>query len=466
QASMAVRDIFPHEVFYPPLFPALLAALGAGRNFALAHALCALLLAASVPLIYRLGGCWLQDRAAALAPALLFCLLPGVWLNGKGILSEPLFLIVLLALLLEIAGRNRPGAVAMLFGALVLTRAIGCAMALGYVGWALLAGGGSIGGRVRNAAPGLLGLASYGAWLLLRPTASSDDYSTYGSDAISQVLHAPWALAGRIVEQSAAFGDAWSESLLIYWTQGPSATHAAALVIGAVAAVGWLLRFVRRMPDAWMVAGYCSALLVWPFPGQMLRFLLPLLPLLLLYGFDAARWLSRLARDSALPVALLAACIATLCAPALAFLKARADAGRSNDYAAITEWYGSADLRVASGRAQMHLDLLELLGRIGQITTASDRIAWFAPAYVALLGDRLATSLPAATLSVDQYRRALADSGATCALLTPYHPRDTVHATAWRAGSVALAGNEPIFVARRDDGSIYAALWRLRDQKP
>ncbi|MBC7802823.1 MAG: hypothetical protein H7Y16_03015, partial [Candidatus Parcubacteria bacterium] len=98
-ASQAVAAAFAGEAFYPPLFPAVLALAGAAHDIAWAHVLTALLLAAGLPLAYVLGRHWLDDRRQAAAAVLCIALLPALWVNAKGILSEPLFCLLLLATL-------------------------------------------------------------------------------------------------------------------------------------------------------------------------------------------------------------------------------------------------------------------------------------------------------------------------------------------------------------------------------
>jgi 4-amino-4-deoxy-L-arabinose transferase-like glycosyltransferase len=87
--------------------------------------LTALLLAASVPLVYALGLRWFEDRRAAAAAALCVVLLPSLWVNAKGILSEPLFCLLLLATFCAIdASEKEPNGIwlLVLLAAIALTR--------------------------------------------------------------------------------------------------------------------------------------------------------------------------------------------------------------------------------------------------------------------------------------------------------------------------------------------------------
>src|SRR6185436_17927875 len=108
-ASPAVAGAFAREAFYPPLFPLVLALTGAAQNIAWAHAVTALLLAASLPLVYLLGLHWLGSRGPALAALACIALLPAMWIHSKGILSETLFCLLLSAIFIFLEQEKRPG---------------------------------------------------------------------------------------------------------------------------------------------------------------------------------------------------------------------------------------------------------------------------------------------------------------------------------------------------------------------
>jgi hypothetical protein len=141
-ASQAVAAAFAREATYPPLFPLVLALAGAAHDVAWAHVLTALTLAACVPLVYLLGLRWLGSPGAAAAAVLLIILLPSLWINAKGILSEPLFGVLLLGTLCVLesggAGWRRQAALALLLSALALTRTAALPLVAAYALWAVL----------------------------------------------------------------------------------------------------------------------------------------------------------------------------------------------------------------------------------------------------------------------------------------------------------------------------------------
>ncbi|HET7547598.1 MAG TPA: hypothetical protein VFJ86_07510, partial [Usitatibacter sp.] len=99
-ASAAVADAFPLER-YPPLFPLLLGLTGGAFDLRIGHALIALCFAASVFLCALHARSIVGSAAMAGATALAFALLPGAWVNLKGILSECPYLALSLAALVQ-----------------------------------------------------------------------------------------------------------------------------------------------------------------------------------------------------------------------------------------------------------------------------------------------------------------------------------------------------------------------------
>jgi hypothetical protein len=465
-AAAPVAAVFPQEAFQPPFFPLVLALAGAGHDFALAHAINAVLLAACLPLLYQVALRWLGGAVPAILATLATLLLPALWIHVRSILSEPLFCLLLLTLLLvleaRVEERTQLASLAVLLAALALTRTIGLAVAAAYAAWALSRRG-PLPERAVRALPALAAVLAYAAWIALRPGAVADVNAGAVSDRLAEIVasSSPFAaLAGGLAKQALAMGEAWTGSLMLFWVEGTYARPAVAALLGALALVGLCMRLSR--PDAWMIATYLGVYLLWPFYDQMTRFLFPVVPVLMLYAFiPLARLAARWPRP-ALPAAMLFFAVASLAVPALGFLHQRA---RSElPHAAIIDWYRTPDLALARARAQVHLDLAADMEAIRRATAPGDRIMWVAPAYIALLAGRDTVPAPSAHLRLDEYRREVEASGATFAYLSTYHPRDTIREEAWRAGIDALAGTGQV-VAQRDrssPGGLASALVRLR----
>jgi hypothetical protein len=470
-ASPAVAAAFAREAFYPPLFPLLLALAGAAHHVPWAHALTALLVAGWIPLVYVLGTRWLEDRRAAAAAALCMALLPALWVNAKGILSEPLFGLLLLATFCVVDGagneRKSMWLPALLLTAMMLTRTAALPMIAAYALWALTRREHIFSERLRTAVPAAVAIAAYGAWVLLRPAATADSYAQIVLEHGGGFFGAgnPLAAIGASLwRQANALGEGWVGSLLLFWVDGRQARPLLACAIGGLALAGMVMRLLAGKPDVWMMAAYLATLLAWPFYDQMGRFLFPVLPVLVLYAFrSAAGALRLLGRPAILGPGLVAILVLSLTLPALAFMVQRAQMpGR---YAEIVDWYRTPDLSEARARAQRQLDLFADMQEIAGRTRPGDRVMWVAPSYLALLANRRGIMAPDSALPPATYRRAALDSGADYFFLSLYHPRDTIRTAAWQAGTGALVERAKIVHMRtRDDGSVVTSMLLKADK--
>jgi hypothetical protein len=470
-ASEAVAAAFAREAFYPPLFPLLLALTGAAHHTAWAHALTALLLAAAIPLVYVLGVCWLEDRRMAALAVFCVVLLPSLWVNSKGILSEPLLCLLLLATfcVLETGKKNRNNfwALALLMAAMALTRTAALPMIAVYALWAVTRRGMFPWARARATAPAFAALAAYGVWVLLRPAAIADNYARIALEHGNAMLaaHNPLAAIGAsLLMQANAVADGWIGSLLLYWVEGRPVRAVLAGAVGGLALAGMALRAAAGKADGWMVAGYLAVFLIWPFYDQMGRFLFPILPVLILYAFLAAATAMRaLGRPQVLGTGVLALLLLSLTLPAMMFIRQRAQA--PGQHAEIVDWYRTPGLGEARSRAQIHLDLFADMQEIHKLTRAEDRVMWVAPSYLALLAGRRGVVAPDAELAPAAYRQAVRVSGADYVFLSRYHPRDTIRASAWQAGTRALAETAQVVHLRTQDGGSEVTSMLLKADK-
>jgi len=470
-ASAAVAAAFAREAFYPPLFPLLLALAGVAHHTAWAHALTALLLAASVPLVYALGLRWFEDRRAAAAAALCVVLLPSLWVNAKGILSEPLFCLLLLATFCAVDAsekeRNGIWLLGLLMAAMALTRTAALPMIALYGLWALTRRGATPASKARAAVPALAAFAAYAVWVLLRPGATADNYARIVFEQAGAFLSEqnPLAAIGAsLLKQAHAVAEGWVGSLLLYWVEGRPLRAVLAGAVGGLAIAGMVLRLLAGKADGWMMAGYLAVFIVWPFYDQMGRFLFPVLPVLVLYAFLAAgAALRALGRPPVYGQGLLVALVLSLTLPALAFIHQRAQApGRITE---IVDWYRTPALGEARARAQVHLDLLADMEEIRRLTRAEDRIMWVVPSYVALLAGRRGIAAPEPGLASQAYRQAVRNSGADYVFLSRYHPRDTIRTLAWQAGTRALAdGAKVVHLRTQDGGSVVTSMLLKADK--
>ncbi len=469
-ASQAVAAVFSSEAIYPPLFPAVLALAGAAHDIAWAHVLTALILAACIPVAYVLGKRWLEDRRAAALAVVCVVLMPAMWIHARGILSEPLFCLLLVGTLLVLAAEGEGGSIvggarlwilALLMAAMMLTRTAALVMIAAYVLWALTRWRYPFAARARAALPAVAALVAYLVWMLLRPAVTGESYARIVVEHGSAFLDAEnplVAVGASLLRQANAVGEAWVGSLLLFWVEGRPIRTLLGGAVGCLALAGIALRLLAGKADAWMMAGYLATFLAWPFYDQMGRFLFPVLPVLVLYAFWATtEALRRLGRPPVLGLGLVAILMLSLSAPALAFMLQRAQSpGR---YTGIIDWYRTPDLAQASARAKLHLDLFADMEEIRNRTHPRDRVMWVAPAYLALLADRRGIAAPDSALPAAAYRQAVRDSGADYVFLSLYHPRDTIRTVAWQAATRALVGKEQIVHMRtQDDGSVVTSM--------
>lgn len=467
EASAAVAAAFATEAFHPPLFPLLLALTGGAHDFAAAHVLSAVLVALCILLVYPVGVAWLASRAAALLAAVAVALLPGLWVEARGILSEPLFCVLLLASLWladsKLPERRRLALLSISFGLLCLTRTAGIPVVLAYAAWAATRNGAAAAVRLRAMLPAVAAVAAYLAWIALRPADVVDVNSRAALDRIRDLAgsDAPLAaFAAGLWRQALAMADAWAGSVLLFWVDGQPARPALAGLFGLLALAGLALRLRAGKPDGWMALAYLLLYLAWPFYDQMTRFLFPLLPVLVLHAFVAVSAAAARVGRTAVGAAAAALLVLSLAAPGLAFLHQRhAARGPERD---IVDWYRTPDLSSARARARTHLGLAADLAAVRGHSAPGERVMWVAPAYVALLADRFGVAAPAPRLPLAKYRDEVERTAPNLVLLTRYHPRDTIRDDAWRAGLAAFEGRGTPVYSRPGNGGLDALLLRMR----
>lgn len=440
-ASAPVIAAWPHEK-YPPLFPLLIALGGGAHDWRIAHAWVGVAFAASVFLLGIHARNATRSTRIAWAAALVFAWMPGAWLNMKGILSEFPFMALTFATLVwhaktraEAPSRTNYVVLGALLAAVLLTRTIGVAL-LAAIAAAELAR--SVKGyepaRARQAPWALaipVGAASL--WYLARPAGGDDAYLAFGAGVAQGAVErgARWTLS-LMAMNFAALLDAWFTALLIYWGEPWRPAFLAASFVGASGAAGAITRASRGEADGLYVLAFVAILVAWPFPGQMYRLALPVMPLMLVHALWAwQRILVRFAGETRAlrwtPYASLLPLV--LCVPAVLFyIVERAKlSGPSNDmgyrHGDIAEFYRIPERRGAEASAQQQIDIFEDLAQIRRTTPESARVMWYAPNYVALLAGRSGVALergePGAMTA--QIRAAKPDY----VYIASVHPRDS-----------------------------------------
>jgi len=481
-AAPVIQQVFLDER-YPPLFPALLALTGTSHNLLLAHLLVVACFLAACVLLLSWANRTLGSRALALLVVLVFAISPAVWRQILGILSENLYLVFVLgALLVHERHRERlttdwnPAiALALLFTAAIFTRSIGMALVLAY---ALVGLVDTLKGNRLTASrlvPVVLPTLATVAWHLYQPPIDDEQYLGIWAgmwDRMGAGQAPVTHLIGYLQGQLASLVTTWPTSLLHYWTSLLDPRFILVALVGLLALGGLVLRLRRWALDAWYVLAYLAVILVWPYPGQNVRFAYPLVPLFLTYAAYAALRLplpaSARSRGQAVAAGLLAV-LAVLVLPGTAFFYARASADPSPDgrrYATIAEYYFIPDLAKARRTAALHADLMEDLQRVREDTPEDALIMWYTPHFMALLADRRAVRPPSST-DLRTFLDGVQASGADYLFLSTLQPRDTSEAVDGMAPLLHFQSFvEPIWYRRSSAGEhLSSALFRIDGQR-
>jgi hypothetical protein len=387
---------------FPPLFPLLLAATGGARDFAVAHLAVAACAVLALVAVYAFCARALGSASAALALAVLFVLAPTAWLGIKGILSEPLYLLVTFLALHWHAARMegqdvrvRDAAVlGVLLALACLARSIGMTLVLAY---ALHAAWRFVRARGRGCAPLLVPavpvVAALFAWVLVRP-GSGSAYSDQFAQMLGHWRDNPPQL---LRDGGLNLFHGWISSFHSQTVTEPvpTAIFAAFAVLALAGSIG---RAAANRLDGWYVLLTVPLLYFWIFPADTARRLLyPVFPLLLLHAAFSVRWIAsrapvrRYARLLAAGAFLLAA---ALCMPAAVVLAQKAGhrtplAGTSLAYADILDYFLLVNEAEAEKSARVQLATFAGFERTARETPAAARVMWSRPEYVALLAARV-----------------------------------------------------------------------------
>jgi hypothetical protein len=404
-ASPFVREWVGYHSNFPPLFPLALAASGASTDLLAAHLVvgaCALL---ALVMLYLYAAFQLASERAGLLVVALFLLTPTAWTSITGILSEPLYLFVSLAVLhfhaTRIAGDPAGGSArdALLFGVLLalafLTRTAALALVAAYALHALLRSLAGPPARRGILALPLLPLAAMAAlWIALRPAFQGENYGMVLATIVGTLRDEPQRLA---VLGARGLAGGWIASFA-----SESAVHTVTrgvfLALGAFGICGAVMRARRNALDGWYSLATLAMLFVWFLGEETIRRLLyPLVPLLLVQTVGLARELSARLRTGSvrrlLPFALALPPV-LLCLPAVVLVHAKslerspAIAGFPYSFAGITDFYTTIALQRARAEAARNIAVLAGLQSLRTDTPPGAKVMWVRPDYVALLGDR------------------------------------------------------------------------------
>lgn len=412
------------EQYFPALFPLLLGLLGAESALPLAHLIVVGAFLASLPLLWLHTDRVLGAPAAAHCTVMCFVLLPGTLLGLQGILSESTYLLLSVAFLLLVEEGEHPVsparsvAAGAVLGLLVSTRTVGIALALALLARYLVL---RLRGR-QGPAPLVITLGTAAVLAvtlhgLFPPASTPDDYASLWVGLLSNPPDVPGYLAG----QANALLESWLSFIALYWTDDRPLVWLGLVGILVVCVVGLMLRLWSNRLDAWYVVVYLLVLAAWPFPGQMFRFLFPVMPLLLLQGAWLLRlFAGRFPRHQA--AALLApGLVFAVAVPAHAFLLGRAELAREEGMNPVHEWIRKPDVDAATRELGLQNAILYDLRVSARTLPPGAVVAFYEPSYVVLLAERKSLKLPW-PMDAGAWDSAMR-GGATHAYLSRIHPR-------------------------------------------
>lgn len=458
---------------FPPFFPWLLALSGAAHSLLYAHLLVALIGLISLYYYYRLSKRWLNHRAWAFCPALIFALSPGFLLGLQGILSEPLYLLLVLIfmLLYDPTEKKSTSLIVMsglLLAAILLTRTVGIALCLAILVQAFFS---SISQKKIQYQSIIIVVLSLCIYLLFMAIWGPEKESHYmavliqylSADGLSEQVPGA-SFYSSYTSQISNLLDAWTSFCLIYWgTDVYSANYYVIMLMLLASMTGLIIRLFENKYDAWYAFFYILILMVWPHPGQMFRLVFPVMPILLIYAsYAIIKLINRVKntkRDLVSPVFYLLVLTAIL--PSHAFIHARAAIASEMKMVPVNQTFLRIDLAVATRHLLLQNQMLKDFTRIKDSVSTDEKVMYFLPSYLAILSDRSGEKAPSPVESI-KYRQIARESGARYIFLTRLHPRNTLLSYSGFQGKENLTGwTQQLWCSQSKDGDLASCLYKV-----
>lgn len=279
-------EAFGRQIFYPPIFPLLLAFVGAGENILHGHLLVITFALLSILVVFF----WarqesLSDAKSAMI-ALVIALMPATYLQSLNVWTENIYMFFSILAILSVTQAEKDeesekwlwAAVASIIAAtLVRVAAVPLLIAfLFYViakkpkrGWLFV----------------VVAVLPFAVWMGINTAFQPDGspyiyhwFDQYGDDIFG-------TLARQLYIEAFAVIQAWRYA----WIQDGSLVlpFLATIIIGLICIVGWFRRLLSLKFDALYVAIYALQLFAWPHPEEALRYSYVVFPVLIVQGFLA-----------------------------------------------------------------------------------------------------------------------------------------------------------------------------------
>ena len=379
--SNAIINIWPYQ-FYPPFYPIVLALTGAVHSYIASHVLTTTFLFISLPLIFYYSKNIIGHQWHAIFITGLFALSPSTFLNTLGILSENLYILLSFIILLMFNKLHRFDVkttilFGFIFSALILTRSIGVSLFAAYliVGFIQL--------RQKK-----ISLQQFSIPIFI--TITINLIAKFLNKSILPTPYLTQLQSLDISGQPIVLINTWFTSWQFYWLDGLHMPNIVLIIVGILAFIGLIHRTINFKIDSLYILFYLGILLVWPHPGQALRFVYPIFPLLILYSYYAAGVISKGTsvdvRNKIISLLLLVSYAIVI--PTLSFSWNRYQLGKENGYNQIFEFYRFHQIDHAKYIASIEKTMFDDMKLIEETTLPDDVIYHFTPAYIALLANR------------------------------------------------------------------------------
>lgn len=431
--NAAIAAAWPLQDF-PPFFPWLLAITGAAHSFLYAHLLVIVIGLCSLYFYYLLCLRWLENKAWAILPIMVFALSPGFLLGLQGILSESLFLLLTVIFIWYFIAEEKLSTkqvilCALLLTTILLTRTIGFALLLAIVAQGFFS---SLSEKKIQLKPAYIAVLASVMYFLLLAIWGPVKESHYFDILIPYITGEGQSVAGpthiynfSYVFQLKSLLDNWTSFWIIFWTDEFSFIYLVIMMLLLAALSGLSIRLYKNKYDAWYVLFYILILTAWPHPGQMFRLILPIMPLLLLYAGYAIMKLSQLEifpqKKEWVPATFYLFILASIL-PSHMFIHTRAATAAENNMVPIYEYFRRADPRLADKELMIHNQMFEDFRRLEKSIQADEKVIYFLPSYVALLSNRTGV-ISNSLFNPGRYKAAVRESNAAYIFVTRVHPR-------------------------------------------
>lgn len=392
---------------FPPGFPWLLAVTGASESLWAGHLLVSICILLSIFLVgwmsYRQLGWFIGGLLT-----LTLCLLPGVVTSSMGLLSENLFLLLTLIVLILhsyiIKSQHASWVSHLLFLSfltlVIMTRTIGIALIAAVFLVTLFDK--NLAGKIKGRliAVSILSLLLWFLWTTVDPQTNELTYTEYLKHHVGSGL----TIYGSLV---ILWGDLSTNlmQLLSSWNHYLSLSHSNtwfflfsySLIFPCFITLG--LRFFHGKLDAVFLGFYFVILLVWPYPSQMTRFLHPVIFLLMLqpmlFFTDASRINKTVFTKTALAFVLLGLSVNSIIVH-LRLLEQRAIAiNAETNWANSFEYYDSPSSEAGVMAASVYAQIMDHMTMSAQQIPNDSIVATVKPVNYSILANRRAVYLVA-----------------------------------------------------------------------